>query len=600
MLRGKHDAPLLGARSTLAAAPPKPLPARARTSTNTSVPSRSRRIRSISPPRALRPARDPIIALHQRQAVRAAGAPGRAPRRRRPAALVAAATAPRSHVDRVPRAYAGRRRSGRRAAVSRRRAVRGGHADRQPGRPDAARGARARRWSTRWPARTRASAPACCATWAWTSRCSRCTSTTKREAAQRCCERLARGERVAYVSDAGTPAVSDPGAALVAAVRAAGLPRACRSPAPAASLAALSVAGDARRPAFVFAGFLPAKGARERRALRSGAARATADAGAVRGAAPHRGAGRRRWREPAPPRPRHPVPRADQTVRDRGHAGRRPSCPAGWPPTPTARAASSCWCCTRCPRRTRPTATRCREAEPSAALALLLAELPLKQAVALAAALSGAPRNALYAARAGAAAAATTERRPLTGALEATASRSEGATLLQWTRMISREPTIERLAIAQAPAARALRADEARCRRRWHHRRAPHRRRRPVLPEHAPRRLEPGRRHRQERQLQHRPGRGRARRGRREDRVCLLRRHLRSRAARCRAHGAHASPRPARAARQGRRGAATRGRQPRAVCADRPDRHARQHAEGGAAGEASRSWRAPRTRAWCR
>jgi hypothetical protein len=42
------------------------------------------------------------------------------------------------------------------------------------------------------------------------------------EAAILVIERLQRGERVAYVSDAGTPAVSDPGSRLVAAVRAAG------------------------------------------------------------------------------------------------------------------------------------------------------------------------------------------------------------------------------------------------------------------------------------------------------------------------------------------------------------------------------------------
>ncbi len=51
------------------------------------------------------------------------------------------------------------------------------------------------------------------------------------EAAQAVLERLRQGQRVAYVSDAGTPAVSDPGARLVAAVRAGG---AARCPAPAA------------------------------------------------------------------------------------------------------------------------------------------------------------------------------------------------------------------------------------------------------------------------------------------------------------------------------------------------------------------------------
>lgn len=43
----------------------------------------------------------------------------------------------------------------------------------------------------------------------------------EREAAQRVIELLRGGERVAYVSDAGTPGISDPGARLVDAVRAA-------------------------------------------------------------------------------------------------------------------------------------------------------------------------------------------------------------------------------------------------------------------------------------------------------------------------------------------------------------------------------------------
>lgn len=79
------------------------------------------------------------------------------------------------------------------------------------------------------------------------------------EAAQQVVARLQAGQRVAYVSDAGTPAISDPGARLVAAVRAAGLPIV---PLPGASsiTAALSVAGVVDEAgAFVFAGFLPAK-----------------------------------------------------------------------------------------------------------------------------------------------------------------------------------------------------------------------------------------------------------------------------------------------------------------------------------------------------
>lgn len=78
-------------------------------------------------------------------------------------------------------------------------------------------------------------------------------------------ERLQRGERVAYVSDAGTPAVSDPGARLVAAVRAAGL-KVMPLPGASSVTTVLSAAGVTRAEgsgesgtSFVFAGFLPTK-----------------------------------------------------------------------------------------------------------------------------------------------------------------------------------------------------------------------------------------------------------------------------------------------------------------------------------------------------
>jgi 16S rRNA (cytidine1402-2'-O)-methyltransferase len=78
-------------------------------------------------------------------------------------------------------------------------------------------------------------------------------------------ERLQAGEDIALIADAGTPLVSDPGYRLVRAVRAAGL-RVVPVPGPAACLAALSAAG-LPCDRFVFEGFLPARQAARRRRL---------------------------------------------------------------------------------------------------------------------------------------------------------------------------------------------------------------------------------------------------------------------------------------------------------------------------------------------
>ena len=84
------------------------------------------------------------------------------------------------------------------------------------------------------------------------------------EAAQNVVQRLQQGQRVVYVSDAGTPGVSDPGARLVAAVQAASL-RAIPLPGASSITTALSVAGavahSTETGGFVFAGFLPVKNA---------------------------------------------------------------------------------------------------------------------------------------------------------------------------------------------------------------------------------------------------------------------------------------------------------------------------------------------------
>lgn len=85
------------------------------------------------------------------------------------------------------------------------------------------------------------------------------------EAAQTVIARLRDGQRVAYVSDAGTPGVSDPGARLCAAVVEAGL-RCTPLPGASSVTALMSVAGmgghDGR---FVFTGFLSPKAAERQR-----------------------------------------------------------------------------------------------------------------------------------------------------------------------------------------------------------------------------------------------------------------------------------------------------------------------------------------------
>ncbi|MBU0751401.1 MAG: 16S rRNA (cytidine(1402)-2'-O)-methyltransferase [Gammaproteobacteria bacterium] len=79
----------------------------------------------------------------------------------------------------------------------------------------------------------------------------------EREAAEKVIALLAAGKRVALVSDAGTPGISDPGAKAVAAVRAAGY-AVVPLPGPSAASVALSAAGLADER-YLFAGFLPAK-----------------------------------------------------------------------------------------------------------------------------------------------------------------------------------------------------------------------------------------------------------------------------------------------------------------------------------------------------
>ena len=89
----------------------------------------------------------------------------------------------------------------------------------------------------------------------------------EREAAGYLIERLKRGERIALVSDAGTPAVSDPGARIVDAVREAGM-NVVPVPGSSAAITALSASGLLDEH-FLFYGFLPTKNVQRNNVLKT-------------------------------------------------------------------------------------------------------------------------------------------------------------------------------------------------------------------------------------------------------------------------------------------------------------------------------------------
>ena len=204
------------------------------------------------------------------------------------------------------------------------------------------------------------------------------------EAAVGVVERLQHGQRVAYVSDAGTPAVSDPGARLVAAARSAGFGVV---PLPGASsvTTALSASGMSGDSGFVFAGFLPSKAGERDQAV---AALLPEPKAVVIMEAPHRIEALALAMSPLGDRR---ITICRELTKQFEEIATVPS------------KELAAWLAAG-PQRTRGEFVLVLHPAPQAlpkedglrVLQLLLAELPLKSAVKLAAEITGAPRNDLY------------------------------------------------------------------------------------------------------------------------------------------------------------------------------------------------------------
>ena len=211
------------------------------------------------------------------------------------------------------------------------------------------------------------------------------------EASAAVLRRLAAGERVAVISDAGTPAVSDPGAVVVAAAAAAGH-RVVPIPGPSSALAALSAAGDTSSGGFSFIGFLPAKGGDRQLALAAVLAHAGTQ---VLFEAPHRMDDLLAALASAAPTRRVTLARELTKQFETIHTAPAAELPA-WQAADAHRAKGEFVLVLHA---LPPAASTSDGLDPAVerTLAVLLRELPLKQAVALAVDITGMPRNTLYA-----------------------------------------------------------------------------------------------------------------------------------------------------------------------------------------------------------
>jgi 16S rRNA (cytidine1402-2'-O)-methyltransferase len=199
---------------------------------------------------------------------------------------------------------------------------------------------------------------------------------------------LAQGRSVALVTDAGTPAVADPGALLVRKVMYAGFP-VVPVPGPSAAVTALSVSGI-EAPQWLFYGFLPASASARRAALEP---LRDLPYALIFYEAPHRIAATVLALVESFGEQRDLVIARELTKRFESiHRCRLGEAPA-WLSADPDRIRGEFVLIVDAPVAE----PKADEAAQERALSVLLSELPLAQAVRLAAALTGAPRKALYA-----------------------------------------------------------------------------------------------------------------------------------------------------------------------------------------------------------